>query len=222
MTQILPQAALLARRRNRAGQEDAILAAAEIAFADGGFDGTTMASIAAAAGLPKSNLHYYFATKEQLYRIVIGRVLDAWLDAASAFEETDDAADALRRYIAAKMDLSRERPHGSRVFASEIMRGAPIAQHFLDTTLRTWLDDRARVVLRWIRQGQLEPIEPRTLFFMIWATTQHYADFAHQIASLNGGEPLSDAAFEAAKREVTSIILQGVTPREGRGAAPAV
>jgi TetR/AcrR family transcriptional regulator len=201
------------RRAARISSEDTILAAAEVVFAERGFDGATTAGIAAAAGLPKSNVHYYFATKEQLYRKVIERVLKAWLDAARAFDEVDSASEALARYIGAKMDLARERPHGSRVFAKEIMRGAPIAQEFLETTLKTWIRDREAVVRRWIGQGQLRPVEPRTLFFMIWATTQHYADFAHQIATLNGGAPLSDQEFRAAKRHVIGIILDGIEQR---------
>ena len=201
---------IVAPRASRAGNQDAILAAAEIIFAERGFDGATTAAVAAAAGLPKANIHYYFATKQHLYRQVIGRVLDAWLDAARAFDEVDSAHEALSRYIGAKMDLARERPHASRVFAKEIMSGAPVVQDFLERTLKPWVDARSVVVERWIRQGQLRPIAPRTLFFMIWATTQHYADFAHQIATLNGGTPLSADAFETAKAEVIAIILGGI------------
>ena len=201
------------RRTTRLNSEGSILAAAEAVFAERGFDGATTAAIAALAGLPKANVHYYFPTKAQLYRKVIERILEAWLDAARAFDEVDSAREALARYVSAKMDLARDRPYGSRVFAKEVMRGAPVAQDFLETTLKAWIEDRAAVVRRWIRQGQLRPVEPRTLFFMIWATTQHYADFAHQIATLNGGEPLSDEAFATAKAHVVAIILQGVEQR---------
>ena len=198
------------RRATRSSTEDAILAAAEVVFAERGFEGATTAAIARRAGLPKANVHYYFATKEQLYRRVIGRVLEAWLDAARAFDEVDSAADALSRYIAAKMDLARERPHASKVFAKEVMRGAPVVQDFLETTLKSWIDAREAVVRRWIHQGQMKSVEPRVLFYMIWATTQHYADFAHQIMTLNDGQPLSEAAFALAKRDVIAVILGGV------------
>lgn len=206
----LTGAAIRQRRATRTSSEDAILSAAEAVFAEKGFEGATMAAIAAAAALPKANVHYYFATKEQLYRCVIERVLRAWLDAARAFDDYDTAADALAHYVGAKMDLARERPLGSRVFAGEILRGAPIMRDFLETTLADWVNERSRVVRRWIAEGQIRPIEPRTLFYMIWATTQHYADFAHQIAILNGGEPLGDEAFATAKRDVVTLVLGGV------------
>ena len=194
----------------RTAHEDGILAAAEAVFGERGFDGATTAEIAIRAGLPKSNLHYYFPTKTELYRRVLEGVLEAWLSAADTLESGVDAADALGRYIAAKMDLARDRPQGSRIFASEILRGAPEIQDFLETTLQQWVLSRSAIIEQWIAAGVIKPIEPKTLFYMIWATTQHYADFAHQIATLNGGQALSGAAFERAKAQVVGIIVSGV------------
>ena len=194
----------------RAGHEDSILRAAESVFAERGFDGATTSEIAVRAGLPKSNLHYYFPTKVALYRRVLEGVLEAWLAAADTFERSSDPAEALRRYIGVKMDLARERPQGSRIFANEILRGAPEIQDFLETTLRAWVAERGATVLRWIDEGRLRPVDPKTLFYLIWATTQHYADFAHQITTLNDGHPLSEDAFEQAKATVATIITAGV------------
>ena len=197
----------------RVGNERAILAAAESAFAEHGFGGATMAEIAARAGVPKPNVHYYFPTKAKLYRAVIEQVLTAWLDAAHSFDTSDDPAEALTAYIGAKMDLAREMPLSSQIWASEIMRGAPVIQDFLDTTLTQWVRSRERVIGRWIMQGKLKPMEPKFLFYMIWATTQHYANAAHEIASLEQGRPLDDEAFERAKRQVIETILSGVAAR---------
>jgi TetR/AcrR family transcriptional regulator len=196
----------------REENERAILAAAEAAFAERGFRGATMAEIAARAGVPKPNVHYYFPTKERLYRAVVERVLTAWLEAASSFDTSDDPTEALTSYIGAKMDLARAMPLASRIWASEIMRGAPVIQDFLDTTLTQWVVSRQRVVKRWIAAGKLKPIEPKFLFYMIWATTQHYANAAHEIASLEKS-PLGDEAFERAKRQVIETILNGVAAR---------
>ena len=196
----------------REGNERAILAAAESVFAERGFGGATMAAIAARAGVPKPNIHYYFPTKQRLYRAVVERVLTAWLDAALSFDISADASEALTAYIGAKMDLAREMPLSSQIWASEIMRGAPVIQDFLDTTLTQWVRSRERVVRKWIAEGKLRPIEPKFLFYMIWATTQHYANAAHEIASLENG-PLDDYAFERAKRQVVETILSGVAAR---------
>jgi TetR/AcrR family transcriptional regulator len=200
----------IARPSIREGNERAILAAAEAVFAERGFGGATMAAIATRAGVPKPNVHYYFPTKERLYRAVVEQVLTAWLDAAHSFDSSTDPAEALTAYIGAKMDLAREMPLSSQIWASEIMRGAPVIQDFLDTTLARWVRSRERVVQDWIARGKLRPLEPKVLFYMIWATTQHYANAAHEIASLENGRSLDDEAFERAKRQVVETILGGV------------
>jgi len=194
----------------REENERALLEAAEAIFAEQGFAGATTAAIAKRAGVPKANLHYYFATKEALYRAVVERVLTAWLAAASSFDASEDPREALTAYIGAKMDLAREMPLASRIWSAEIMRGAPIIQDFLDTTLTDWVASREKAVRRWIMAGKLRPIEPKVLFYMIWATTQQYANAAHEMTTLNGGAPLDDAAFEKAKRQVIETILGGV------------
>ena len=205
----------VAKQTIRESNERAILAAAESVFAERGFSGATISMIAARAGSPKANVHYYFPTKEDLYRAVVGRVLEAWLDAARSFDLSDDPVEALTGYIGAKMDLAREMPLSSKIWANEIMRGAPAIQDFLDTTLTEWVRSRSRVVRRWIEEGKLRPVEPKFLFYMIWATTQHYANAAHEVASLEGGAALSEQAFESAKRQVVETVLFGVARPPG-------
>ena len=197
----------------RAENERVILEAAETIFAETGFKGATTAAIAARAGVPKANLHYYFPTKAALYRAVIERVLTAWLAAASSFDESEDPEDALARYIGAKMDLARTMPLSSRIWAAEIMRGAPVIQDFLDTTLAHWVRSRSQIVKRWIALDKLKPVEPKYLFYMIWATTQQYANAAHEMSSLEGGRALTDREFDTAKRQVIDTILAGLVPR---------
>ncbi len=194
----------------RAGNERAILAAAEEVFAEAGYGGATTAAIAARAGVAKANLHYYFATKDVLYRAVIEQVLTAWLDAAASFDIADNPAEALALYIGAKMDLARTMPLGSRIWASEIMRGAPVIQDFLETTLAQWIESRGRVIRRWIADGKIRSVEPKYLFYMIWATTQHYANAAHEIAALENRQPLDDYKFDAAKKQVIETIVLGL------------
>ncbi len=194
----------------REENERVILEAAEQVFAEFGFGGATTQMIAERAGIPKANLHYYFPTKESLYSRVVQRIFNIWLDAADSFEEHEDPAEALGAYIDIKMEISRAHPAGSKVWASEVMHGAPIIQEYLESTLQDWTESRIRVIEGWIAAGKMAPVEPRHLLYMIWATTQHYADFRHQIETLNGGRPLSQAQWEAAKRDVKRIILTGV------------
>jgi len=194
------------RREN----ERAILEAAEKVFAEAGFGGATMQLIADMAGLPKANLHYYFATKEDLYRRVVQQIFEIWLDAASSFDDAPGPIEGIGAYIDAKMDISRTHPHGSKVWASEVMHGAPVIQDYLETTLRDWTNGRIAVIQRWIDQGKMQPINPRHLLYMLWATTQHYADFGHQIQTLNDGKPLTERQWREAKASVKDMVLRGI------------
>ena len=189
--------------------ERVILAAAERVFAELGFAGASTGRIAELAGVPKANLHYYFPTKESLYRRVIDNIFSIWLEAAGSFDSFDDPVEALTRYIDTKMEISRAHPMGSKVWANEIIQRAPIIQDYLETTLRDWTATRVAAIERWIAEGKMAPVDPNNLLYMIWATTQHYADFGHQILTLNGGRELSDAQWATAKRTVTEIILRG-------------
>ena len=194
------------RREN----ERAILDAAEKVFAEAGFGGATMQLIADMAGLPKANLHYYFATKEDLYRKVVQRIFEIWLDAAATFDNAPGPVEGIGAYVDAKMDISRTHPHGSKVWASEVMHGAPVIQDYLETTLRDWTDGRIAVIQRWIDEGKMQPVNPRHLLYMLWATSQHYADFGHQIQTLNDGKPLTDRQWRDAKASVKEMILRGI------------
>lgn len=198
------------KKERRQESETLILAAAEKVFAEAGYGGATMQLIADLAGLPKANLHYYFPTKEALYRQVVENIFQIWLEAADAFDEADGPREGLGAYIDAMMEISRRQPAGSKVWAFEVMHRAPIIQDYLETTLMEWTKGRAQLIQGWIEEGLMDPIDPQILLNMIWATTQHYADFSHQIEVLNGSEPLSDAQWAAAKADVKNIILKGL------------
>lgn len=197
------------RQRSRASIERRILEAAESVFAEAGFNGATTAEIARRAGIPKANLHYYFKTKEELYQQVLTSIVSTWLHTADEITADADPAKALAHYIAAKIDSAREQPLASRVFANEIIHGAPHLEKFLSTDLRNWVDAKAKVIKGWIAAGKMREIDPRHLLFMIWASTQTYADFASQISAVLGRDQLTPQEYEAVARQVTDIVLRG-------------
>ena len=194
------------RRRN----VEKILLAAEKVFAEKGYAGTSMVNIAEAAELPRSNLHYYFSTKDELYRDVLLGLLEVWKQDALCFEMFDDPRVVLTSYIRAKMNHSRTRPHGSKVWANEIMHGAPLLGATLDDSLYEWAKMKEAKIRQWVEEKRILPIEPSSLLYLIWASTQHYADFGYQVEVLNGHQPLSDMQFERAVQTVTSVVLRGI------------
>ena len=198
------------KQNKRRENELLILQAAEKVFAEAGFGGATMQLIADVAGLPKANVYYYFSTKEALYRQVVSNIFDVWLQAAESFEDASGPAEGIGAYIDAKMEISRTHPAGSKVWASEVMHGAPIIQDYLETALVEWTNGRITVINQWIADGLMDPISPRHLLYLIWSSTQHYADFGHQIQTLNDGTPLSNDDWQTAKTAVKRIILKGI------------
>ena len=187
-----------------------ILEAAEQVFANYGFKGATTEQISKKAGLPKANIHYYFNTKAMLYRAVLERILAEWMVAAQAFDIYTEPSVALSHYVESKMEFSRKRPHASKVWANEVLHGASVVSEFLETTLKGWLEDRINVVNGWINDGKMREIDPKTLFYMIWSMTQHYADFERQLEILNHGEPYTDEEYQQKTQEVVQLVLSSV------------
>ncbi len=188
----------------------AILAAAERVFARGGFDGARMNEIATEAGLPKANLHYYFGTKERLYRAVLEAILTQWLDAAAEWIVPGrHPAEALTGYVQAKLDHARLRPEASRIFAAELLRGAPLVMPFLAGEQRRRVQDMSLVFAHWATQGLMDHLPPAHVFFCIWAMTQTYADFDVQIRAVLAQDALDGQTFADAAATVTALVLKG-------------
>jgi TetR/AcrR family transcriptional regulator len=193
----------------RQANEVLILAAAERVFAGAGFSGATMAAIAEAVGLPKANLHYYFGSKQALYRAVLARTLEDWLLPTHEIIPEADPRQAIERYIRAKMTLSEQRPHASRVFANELLHGAPVVKALLGTELRDMVRTKAAVIDGWIAAKRMAPVDSVHLFFTIWAATQTYADFAVQVSAVLGRSELSVKDHARATEHVVTLILRG-------------
>ena len=201
--------------RSRIGEINSgrILDAALSVFAHHGFSGARLDEIAEAAGMSKPNLLYYFRSKDELYRAVLTRTLELWLEPLRELDPNGDPRAAFGHYIRRKLDYSRSHPDGSRLFAIEIMQGAPHLAHVLSGELAALFDLKCKLIRRWIAEGRLCDIDPHHVLFSIWATTQHYADFAAQIRTLTGKDFNDEAFFENAARAIETILLDGLLPR---------
>ena len=202
-----------AKTRIQQHNERKILDAADVVFAKFGYSGATIDTIADRARISKPNLHYYFKTKRILYLAVLGRVLARWLAPLTTLDPEGDPTTELARYIEAKLELTRRYPSASRVFANEILHGAPELGGYLRTDLKRTVELKTGVIAHWIETGQLVEVEPLHLLFLIWAATQHYADFAPQVKALMNVKRLGEPEFRSVQRSLVSIVLHGVLPR---------
>ena len=186
-----------------------ILAAAESVFARTGFAGATMAEIAELAGLPKANLHYYFRTKASLYTAVLDNTLTLWLAETDGIRNDADPATGLGDYIRAKMRLTATHRDASRVFANEMLHGAPHIGSYLRNELKELVDEKSLVIEHWASRGLMDKVDARHLFFTIWAATQTYADFQPQVCAVLGKSRLTRAELDHATDQLVRLILRG-------------
>jgi len=186
-----------------------ILTVAEQRFAEFGYNGTTISSIADQANLPKSNILYYFKTKEVLYKEVLSQILKIWLVDMEEMTAEQHPKEALRHYILLKIRQSKEHSNASRIFASELLHGAPFLREKLQTDLKIQFISTCQVIREWIAKQWMNPINPEHLLFMIWSSTQAYADYGLQSSILMGKAELDDDDFETGAELITQIVLRG-------------
>ena len=192
-------------------KEEAILESALDVFSAHGFRGSTIDQIAELAGMSKPNLLYYFSSKEAIIRALIDRLLAIWLEPLVQIDPDGAPLDELQIYIERKLEMSQNFPRESRLFATEILQGAP---HISDDfpRLKTLVDEKASVIDRWIARGRLKRCDPYHLIFSIWATTQHYADFDVQVRAVLGPRRDNESRFEDARVFLNKLFVEGLDP----------
>lgn len=171
-----------------------ILDAALEVFSAQGFRGATLDQIAAEAGLSKPNLLYYFDSKEAIHSALLTGLLTTWLEPLRRINPAGEPRAELLGYMRRKLAMAREYPRESRLFANEVLQGAPRLAGFIAGELKTLVDDRATLIRAWAEAGRIAPVDPHHLIFSIWALTQHYADFDAQIRLIRGGRDPLDGA----------------------------
>lgn len=180
-----------------------IFAAALEVFSKYGSRGSSLDQVAAQAQMSKQNLLYYFDSKESIFVELIHDLMDLWLEPLASLDPAGDPVDEILGYVYRKLEISRIRPQESRLFANEVLQGAPNIRHILTGELKTLVDEKAAVLQVWINQGKIPDIDPYDLIFSIWATTQHYADFSVQIDLVNPCDPKD--TFDKAKTFLTTL-----------------
>jgi TetR/AcrR family transcriptional regulator len=203
--------AITRRVLNRDKLEADIVAEAVRVFAESGYEGASIATVAENAGLSKQNLMYYFPTKQALYERVLDGVLDDWLERMDSLADpAQDPRDVLRAYVQAKLRFSREQPWASRVYAMEVISGAQLYGEQIQKRVVPLLRKDIEVFERWIGEGRIAPINATHLLFAIWAMTQSYADFSTQMALVLNRKQLSKKDFEDGEAMIINMVLAAV------------
>ncbi|GAB3111918.1 TetR family transcriptional regulator [Aestuariicella hydrocarbonica] len=196
--------------RVRKKKEKIIFDAAELEFAEKGYEGATMDSIAKRAGLARPNVHYYFDNKLKLYAEILSSILELWDTALNDIRCDDHPYEALRTYITQKIEFSRNHPLSSRIFAREIISGAPHLKEYYQQEYQQWFGRKLEIFESWSRSGKIDAVDPAHLMFLIWSSTQHYADFEAQVAAAMGKAELANEDYRSAAETLTAVITKGI------------
>ncbi len=202
----------MAEPRTRIQQKNrgAILDAALEVFSQHGFRGATLDQIAEVAGLSKPNLLYYFPSKEAIHVELLSGLLDSWLDPLRELDGAGDPVDEIVSYVLRKLEMARTLPRESRLFANEIVQGAPRIMEIIEGPLKALVDEKAALIAGWAEAGRIAPLDPHHLIFSIWSTTQHYADFDVQVRGILGAR--DDAHFDDAAAFLDRLYRRALTP----------
>ena len=177
-------------------------------FSQFGFRGSTLDQVADAAGLSKPNLLYYFKSKDAIYTALLSKLLENWLESLHQMDDAGDPVEELLAYANRKLAMSRYFPRESRLFANEILQGAPRIKDVLAGELRELVLAKSTVIEGWITAGKIKPVDPVHLIFSIWSLTQHYADFDVQVRAILGDTD----PFTGAEAHLDAVFRRLLTP----------
>ncbi|WP_286261059.1 TetR/AcrR family transcriptional regulator [Thalassotalea atypica] len=193
----------------RIKSEAKIIEAAQEEFIIQGFKGATVQSIADRAGLPKANILYYFKNKENLYHAVLEQTLNMWDEGIGDIRIEDGPKVAIEKIVASKIKMSFENPRASKIYAMEIIQGAQHLKEFTRTYLRKWVKEKVAMFQAWIDRGEMSNVDPYGLIFLIWSTTQHYADFETQILTVMNRNEFEEEDADLITKFLTDFVLRG-------------
>lgn len=189
---------------------DLILSAAREEFVTKGYSGASIQAIADKAGIAKANVHYYFKKKSNLYVAVLDGIIRLWNDYFDEINVDDDPALVLDHFIRQKVELSYSHPKSSKLFAMEIILGAPRLHDYMRNEMRPFVRRKVEVIEKWIEQGKMKPVDPTHLIFLIWSSTQHYADFDTQVLTIMNRAEYEPEMIEEISNFLSQTILTGI------------
>ena len=210
MTETKPQKSGTIRDR----QYQAIIDAAIEEFSRHGFRATSVQAISDRVGTSKANVHYYFKNKETLYSKVLDHIVILWNSSFDQIQADEEPAVALERMIRAKVRLSYTHASASRLFANEILQGAVHLENYLRHTQRQWVKNKISIIQSWIDSGKMDPVDPAHLIFLIWSSTQHYADFETQVLTILNRAEYEEEMIDAIAEFLCQVILKGCGLRD--------
>lgn len=205
------------RSRNPVHSRTALLVAGERLFAERGLDGARTEEIARAAGVNKALLHYYFGTKEKLYRAVLENLfqqLVVTLDLALA--HPDSPRTTLLRYIDHHFEFLHRHRHYPRLLQREVMSGGPFLRTIAQRYFRPLQRRLARLLRAGIRRGEFRPVDIQNTIISFIGISVFYFAAAPVLKHLLGEDPYCQRRVTARKRAVLDFLRHALWVEAGK------
>lgn len=195
------------RHRDSVETRATILKAAERIYADCGLAGARTDAIAAAAGVNKALLYYYFRSKEGLYQAIVGTQLQQFQQQAREVLSTKGpAGPVLLRYVSYHFDFIGTHPHFPRIFQRMMMENDPALEQMIRDHSVPLTKLLMAVLERGMRSGEFRRLDKGHTIVSIAGLAAHYFNVAPALRLITGQDPYSKANLATRKAEVLNFI----------------
>ena len=200
-----------ARHHDSAGTRAAILKAAEQIYAEHGLAGARTDAIAAAAGVNKALLYYYFKSKEGLYEAVVGsQVREFQQRAREVLSLKGPAGPILLRYVSYHFDFIGTHPHYPRIFQRMMMEGDRRLERMIRQHSIPLMKLLEALLARGMKAGEFRCLNKGHTIVSITGLAAHYFNIAPAFRMVTGQDPFSKSNLATRKAEVLRFIRNGL------------
>jgi TetR/AcrR family transcriptional regulator len=188
-----------------------IIAAAGRIFAQSGFAGARTDAIAAAAGVNKALLYYYFKSKESMYEAVVeDHFREFNRQALEVLAAPGPARAVLLRYVNLHFDFISARHQSGPLFQQMMMTGGK----FLERLIRTYFAPRSealgRVIERGMRSGEFRGKDRFNTAVSVVSLIVFYFSAAPVLRLMGWPDAYSAPNLKRRKHEMLDFIRHGL------------
>jgi TetR/AcrR family transcriptional regulator len=199
------------RQMRSAETRAAILAAAAGIFAKSGLAGARTDAIAAAAGVNKALLYYYFTSKESLYEAVVeDHFCEFNRRAMEVLTGPGPARAVLLRYVSVHFDFISARHQSAPLFQQVMMTGGK----FLERLIRKYFEPRGealgKLIERGMRDGEFRRADPFHTSISIVSLIVFYFSAARVLQLMGRSDAYSAVSLKRRKQELLDFIRHGL------------
>jgi TetR/AcrR family transcriptional regulator len=201
----------------------ALLDAAESEFAEFGFAGARVDSIARAAGIRRASLFYHYPDKATLYRAVLDDRIGPYFEQVGKLLEvgahpigSDGGIGLIVQGVSAHAEFMARNPKIARIFLREITGGGAEPDSHLARLVQPLVREVARFLEARAAEGRFDAIDPVHLITAVVGTTLLHVAAGPILDPDRAGDVLDEVELARHKAELARMVerLLGIRSTE--------